>query len=65
MTDKTIFCNHCAKLNRRDVTLCAGCGLPLRGEPPKYTTESADKKSRLQFLLSRIAAVDFLHLHGH
>jgi len=65
MTDKTIYCNHCDQLNRRDVTLCVGCGLPLRGEPPKYTTESADKKSRLQFLLSRIAAVDFLHLHGH
>lgn len=65
MTDKTIYCNHCAKLNRGDVTLCAGCGLPLRAEPPKYPTESAEKKSRVLSLLSRIAAVDFLHLHGH
>lgn len=65
MTEKTTYCNYCSKLNRGEVTICAGCGLPLRGELPRHVTDAAGKKSRWRFLLSRIAAVDFMHLHGH
>ena len=65
MPGKTKFCNYCAKFNREEATICVGCGLPLSGTPTKQPLEDIDRKSGLRFVLSRIGAVDFLHLHLH
>jgi hypothetical protein len=65
MSNKTKYCNFCARFNQKEATVCVGCGLPLGGVPTKQSVESNDKKSGFRFLLSRIGAVDFLHLHLH
>ncbi|EFH85728.1 hypothetical protein Krac_6961 [Ktedonobacter racemifer DSM 44963] len=66
MSDRTANqCNFCAKVNREEATTCEVCGHELHRATELQSSQTNGRKKGLRFILSRIGAVDALHLHLH